>query len=71
MQAENKVTITFDENDIQRTNQLDTIFSEIYQDYLAALDNYDPNDIQDFEKIDDAFEAVRTAINELTDIICE
>ncbi len=71
MQAENKVTITFDENDIQRTNQLDTIFSEIYQDYLAALDNYDHNDIQDFEKIDDAFEAVRTAINELTDIICE
>lgn len=71
MQAENKITITFDENDIQRTNQLDTIFSEIYQDYLIALDNYDPNNIQDFEKIDNTFEAAREAINELVDLICE
>ena len=71
MQAENKITITFDENDIQRTNQLDTIFSEIYQDYLITLDNYDPNNIQDFEKIDNTFEAAREAINELVDLICE
>ena len=71
MQAENKITITFDENDIQRTNQLDTIFSEIYQNYLIALGNYDPNDIQDFERIDSIFEAAREAINELADLICE
>ena len=71
MQAENKITITFDENDIQRTNQLDTIFSEIYQNYLIALGNYDPNDIQDFEKIDGIFGVVRDAINDLVDLICE
>ena len=71
MQAENKITITFDEDDIQRTTQLDTIFSEIYQDYLIALDNYDPNDIQDFEKIDGIFGVVRDAINDLVDLICE